>query len=108
MLKKNPNVAQIKILEWNAILYRFRLEEFKNNLRVNNPHIVLLSETHSRDQYNVKFSVYKYFSLNRLSQGEGVAILILKKNIQTAVLDFPSYDNLEVIGITIKLKNNQE
>lgn len=107
MLQRNP-VTPIKILQWNARgLYRSRLEELKNNLRVHNPHIVLLSETHWRDQYNVKFSAYKSFSLNRLSQGGGVAILILK-NIQAAVLDLPSYDNLELIGVTIKLKNNQE
>ncbi len=44
MLKKNSNVTQIKILQWNARgLYRSRLEEFKNNLRVNNPILSFLA-----------------------------------------------------------------
>lgn len=95
----------IKIVQWNARgLYKSRLEEFKNQLRYHNPHFVLLSETHWDDKYKVKFSAYKSFYLNRTSQGGAVAILI-KKNIQTTLLDFPPQENIEAVEATIRLSN---
>jgi len=95
----------LRIIQWNARgLYRSRLEEFKNQLRHHNPHIVLLSETHWKDEYKVKFSAYNSFYLNRASQGGGVAILI-KKNIQATLLDFPPHENIEAVGATIRLSN---
>jgi exonuclease III len=80
------------------------LEEFKSHLRLHDPHIVLLSETHWKDEYKVKFSSYNSFTLNRASQGGGVAILI-KKNLQATPLAVPSHVNLEAIGASVTLKN---
>lgn len=98
----------LKILQWNARgLYKSRLEEFKNNLRFHNPHIVLLSETHWKNEYKVKFSSYNSFVLNRVGQGGGVAILT-KKNMQATTLDVEPNENFEEIGVTIKLKNKEE
>lgn len=92
----------LKILQWNARgLYKSRLEEFKNNLRSHNPHIVLLSETHWKNEYKVKFSSYNSFVLNRVGQGGGVAILT-KKNMQATTLGVEPNENFEAIGVTIK------
>jgi len=104
--KNNQDMTKpLKIIQWNARgLYRSRLEEFKNQLRYHNPHIVLLSETHWKDEYKVKFSAYNSFNLNRASQGGGVAILV-KKNIQATLLDFPPHENIEAVGATIRLSN---
>jgi hypothetical protein len=103
----NPNTTKpLKIIKWNArSLYKSKLQEFKCILKLTNPHIVLLSETHWRDNYTAHFSAYKSFTLNRPTLGGGVAILV-KKNIQTAPLPLPPSRNIEAIGITIMTRNN--
>ena len=94
------------IIQWNARgLYRSRLEEFRNNLCSINPHIILLSETHWKSQYNVLFSAFNVIKYNRPTQGGGVAILI-KKNIPFSQINLPLFENLEAVGACIKLKNN--
>lgn len=96
----------LKIVQWNArSLYKSKLQEFKYNLLLTNPHIVLLSETHWKDSYVAQSSAYKPFALNRPTQGGGVAILV-KKNIRATPLTFPQSNNIEAIGITIKIRNN--
>ncbi len=68
-----------KLLQWNArSLYKSKLVEFKQQLRDLNPHVVLLSETHWKDEYIPKFSAYTPIVLNRSGQGGGVAILAKK------------------------------
>jgi exonuclease III len=79
------------------------LEEFKSHLRLHDPHIVLLSETHWKDEYTVKFSAYNSFTLNWVSQVGGVAILIKKKLQATVAVS--SHINLEAIGASVTLKN---
>lgn len=96
----------LKIIQWNArSLYKSKLQEFKYNLLLTNPHIVLLSETHWKDHYTAQFSAYQTFALNRPTQGGGVAILV-KKNIQTSPLPLPQSSDIEAIGVTIKTRNN--
>jgi exonuclease III len=96
----------LKIIQWNArSLYKSKLQEFKYNLLLTNPHIVLLCETHWKDHYTAQFSAYQTFALNRPTQGGGVAILV-KKNIQTSPLPLPQSSDIEAIGVTIKTRNN--
>lgn len=98
----------IKFIQWNARgLYKSRLEEFKINLRSYDPHFVILSETHCKDEYKLKFWAYKSFFLNRPTQGGGAAILA-KKNIRTTQLVIAPSNNLEVIGVTMSLSNMKE
>lgn len=70
-----------------------------------NPHTVLLSEMHRKDEYKVKFSAYSSCCVNRASQGGEVAILT-KKNLQVIPLWIPVSENLEAVGVTIKLTNS--
>ena len=100
-MKKRP----IKILQWNARgLFRAKLQEFKANLHKHNPLIVLLSETHWKDDYTIRFSAYNSFVLNRPNMGGGVAVLV-KKGIQSNILQLPRFSNIEAIGVSIKLNN---
>lgn len=88
-------------------LYRSKFEEWKKHLRYQNPQIVILSETHWKEKYQAIFSAYKTFYLNRIDQRDVVAILT-KKNFQAATLDLQLNENLEVVRITVKLKNNKK
>lgn len=94
----------IKIIQWNARgLYKGKLEELKYYLRKFNPHFVLLSETHWRDQYRIKFSGYTAFFVNR--QGPGVAILV-KKFFSASRIPLPLFDSIEVVGISVNLRDD--
>ena len=96
-MTRNP----IKLLQWNArSLYRSKLEEFKNNLRKINPHLVLLSETHWNEKYIHKFSAFNSIYINRQGQEGGVAILV-KKTIQYTKLLLPRLDTIEATGIPL-------
>ena len=96
----------IKILQWNAWgLFRAKLKEFRENLRSVNPLLVFLSETHWKNEYTIKFSTYNSYLLNRPGQGGGVAILV-KKAIQTNILTLPNLQNLEVVGVSVKLNDS--
>lgn len=102
MLTRQP----LKILQWNAAyLYKDKLHEFRNDLNNINPAVVMLCETNWKNEYRVKFTSYNVFCLNRQGQrGGGVAILV-KKSIPANVLSLPQLPNLEVIGVTLKLRN---
>lgn len=97
----------LSILQWNArSLYRAKLEEFKANLRVTNPSIVLLSETHWKDQYIPKFTAFHSFVLNRPGPGGGVVILV-RKDTHATSLDLPRSTNLETVGVSIRLDDGR-
>ena len=81
---------------------------FKNSEKISaqsTPFFVLLSETHWKNEYTIKFSAYNSYILNRPGQGGGVAILV-KKAIQTNILTLPNLPNLEAVGVSVKLNDS--
>lgn len=97
------NNNKFKIAQWNARgLTKSRLEEFKHFLGYFTPSVVLLSETHWKDSFNVQFSSYNIFKKNRHDRrGDGVAILVHK-----SIKFFPLHLNtalhsIESIAISI-------
>ena len=99
----------LSIIQWNArSLYRAKLDLFKYNLRISNPSVVLLSETHWVDSHPVAFTAYNCFSKNRTGKcGGGVAILV-KKSLSAYLFNTPSLDHFESIGISIHLANGKK
>lgn len=102
------NNTQIKCVQWNARgLNKAKLEEFRSFVSSVKPEIVLLSETHWNSAFNVEFSTYYILKKYRTSsRGGGVAIFV-HKSLIFSHMHLNSTDTLEVIGVTIKCKNNE-
>lgn len=92
------------VLQWNARgLTKSRLEEFKHALSYFVPSVVLISETHWKDLFNVKFSCYHVIKKNRTNRrGGGVAILA-HHSYKFSVIQLDSYHSIEAVGVSIAL-----
>jgi len=98
----------LSIVQWNCRSLRLaKLEQFKAALRVTNPSVVLLSETHWNDKYTPIFSAYQTFYTNRHSSGGGVAILV-RKGIRASAKPVPPLDDTEAVGATIRLHDGSQ
>lgn len=65
------------MIQWNARgLTKSKLIEFKYNLRLLSPDVVILSETHWKPNSIPTFKAYNLISKNREDDYGGVAILI--------------------------------
>jgi hypothetical protein len=97
----------LRCIQWNARgLSKSKLEVFRNFISSTNPEIVLLSETHWTDAFNVKFKAYHIAKKNRLNRiGGGVAILI-HKSLQFLPLNLKETNSVEAIGVQVICSNN--
>jgi hypothetical protein len=97
----------LRCIQWNARgLSKSKLEVFRNLISSTNPEIVLLSETHWTDAFNVKFKAYHIAKKNRLNRiGGGVAILI-HKSLQFLPLNLKETNSVEAIGVQVICSNN--
>jgi ribonuclease HI len=98
---------ELRCIQWNARgLSKSKLEEFRNFISSTNPEIVLLSETHWTDAFNVKFKAYHIAKKNRPNRmGGGVAILI-HKSLQFLPLNLKETHSVEAIGVQVICSNN--
>ena len=101
----NNSPPPLSILQWNSrSLYRSKLTEFKLKLRFHDPSIVLLSETHWVDDFEVNFSCYDIFRRNRNAYGGGVAILG-KNPLSASPFPLPHFQTIEAVAIKLTPPN---
>ena len=99
-------VKNLSIIQWNArSLNNARLAEFRSNLSIHNPSIVLLSETHWSDSYSVRFKSYNCIVKNRPPNGKGGVAILIKKSIPFIPLSLPDSNTIESVGISILIDN---
>ena len=107
-LSNNNNLS---VIQWNSGgLSHSKLQEFKDFLHDKNPHIVLLSETHWKENKNKEkenkksgpvFNGYNIVRADRKKgKGGGVAILI-HTSISFKEITLPKIDCMEIVGVSI-------
>lgn len=95
------------ILQWNARgLYKSKLNDFRYNLCSLNPTVLLLSETHWRNHFRVKFSSYRSFVCNRVDGEKGGVAILVKKNLRCEPFPLPSFHSIEAVGVTVHLNRH--
>lgn len=106
-LQDHRSTNEFKCIQWNArSLTKSKLEEFRDFLFSSNPEIVLLSETHWVNTYNVKFKSYHILKKNRPNRtGGGVATLV-HKALQFTPLEVRTSTSVEAIGVKIMFTNS--
>jgi ribonuclease HI/exonuclease III len=108
--RTTPNPTNnFKCLQWNARgLTKAKLEEFRQFLSLVKPEIILLSETHWKKSFYVKFKAYHILKKNRPNRsGGGVAILI-NKQLSFTPLHLTPHDTVEAIGVSILSRSNSK
>lgn len=95
-------IESIKYVQWHARgLTKSKLSEFKHFLSSFSPEIVLLSETHWHDRFNVKFEQFFLLKKNRIgTQGGGVAILV-HRSLQFNPFIINTPESVEAIGVSL-------
>ena len=98
------NIQTLNCSQWNSNgLLKSNLEELKHFLRLTNPDLVIVSETHWIPKINPSFQNYKLFRKDRQSghKGGGVAILV-HNSIHCVPFLPPSSHLIETVGVTIQ------
>lgn len=100
-----PN--NFKCIQWNARgLTKAKLEDFRNFLSSVKPEIVMLSETHWNNLFNVKFNSYHVLKKNRPNRlGGGVAILV-NKHVVFSQINLIHTATVEAIGVSVMSTTN--
>ncbi|KZS06599.1 Uncharacterized protein APZ42_029899, partial [Daphnia magna] len=97
-----------KCIQWNARgLSKAKLKEFRQQISILNPEVVLLSETHWNSDFAPKFKSHHILRKDRPNRlGGGVAILI-RKSLQFTPLPITTPDTVEAIGVSILCTNKK-
>lgn len=95
------------IIQYNArSLTKANLVQFKAHLHLYKPLVAIISETHWKNDFSVKFKKYHVAFKNRVDRpGGGVATLI-HKFLKFSQIPLPYLETIEAIRVTIALKEN--
>lgn len=98
----------IKILNWNADGLHSKRSTFINFLNHHNISVACISETHLTTDQVFKIPGYKIYRFDRIvaAKASGGAAIIIKSSIDHEPIILPSMQSLEVVGVKIKLINN--
>ena len=99
--------AQLTCIQWNARgLKKEKLIEFKQNLSLLNPSIVIISETHWNKRSIIKFSSYNIIRKDRDDSFGGVAILV-KKNFSFSPISLTVSSKVECVGVSVHVNESE-
>lgn len=100
---KSLKIAQVNI---RSIVSHTKREEFRDFLRKNKPHIVLISETHLKNKHKVHFEGYKFYRCDReVANHGGVAICVIEEIKSSQIKLKEQVNSIETCNIQIETMN---
>lgn len=95
------------IIQYNArSLTSANLVEFKAHLHLYKPLVAVISETHWKNQFSVKFKNYHVAFKNRMGRPGARVTILIHKSLQFTQIPLPDLETIEAIGVTTVLREN--
>lgn len=97
------NVQTLNCSQWNSNGFlKSNLEEFKYLLRLTNPDLVIVSETHWNPKINLSFQHYKLFRKDQVGHKDGGVAILVHNSIHCVPFLPPSSHLIETVSVTIQ------
>lgn len=100
-MSNSTNIANIKIMCWNAQSIMSKLYEFIDFIHNHSTDIIVLTETWLNSSKNLSIPNYEIYRMDRQDGEHGGVAIIIKENIKHEIL--PSLNTTAIENISIKI-----